>query len=95
MNPSQSHKERTDKRWLSQVLADSAFPLLALAIAVSQVKLGHDKKDVLRQSGRQFSEVQLGDDSEQSASKDRSRAATENSRVREKTGSDKELAYDQ
>ena len=32
-----------DKRWLSQLLNDAAFPSLALAVAVSQVKLGANK----------------------------------------------------
>jgi hypothetical protein len=95
MNQSQSYKGRTDKRWLSQLLTDSAFPLLVLAIAVSQVKIGHHKKDSLRHRDRQTSEVKAGDDFRQSTSKSSSRAATESSRFREKTGPDKKLADDQ
>jgi hypothetical protein len=95
MNPSQPHKERTDKRWLSQLLADSAFPLLALAIAVSQVKIGQQKKDALRQRGRQSSVVQVGDDFQKSAGKRGPRAAMGNSPVEERTGSEKESAHDQ
>jgi hypothetical protein len=33
-----------DKRWLSRLLSDSAFPMLALAVAVSQVKVEPYKK---------------------------------------------------
>jgi len=95
MNQSQSYKRRTDGRWLSQLLADSAFPILVLAVAVSQVKIGQNKKDVLRQRVRQSSEVQVDDGFQESAGKYGSRAATESSRVKERTGSDKESAHDQ
>ena len=33
-----------DKRWLSQLLDDSAFPLLVLALAVTQIQVGSNKK---------------------------------------------------
>jgi hypothetical protein len=95
MNQSQSYRGRTDKRWLSQLLGDLAFPVLLLAVAVSQVKIRHHKKDALRQRGRQSSEVQIGDDFQQSAGKYGSGAATESARVRERIGSDKESAQDQ
>jgi hypothetical protein len=95
MNQSQSYKGRRDKRWLSQLFADSAFPLLVLAIAVSQVKIGHHKKDALRHRDQETSEVQTGDDLRQSTSKSSSRAAAESSPFREKTGPDKKLADDQ
>ena len=95
MSQSQSYRGKTDKRWLSQLLGGLAFPLLVLAVAVSQVKIGHHKTDALRQRGRQVSEVQVGDDFWQSASKYDSHAATESSRVRERIGSDKESAQDQ
>jgi hypothetical protein len=87
--------ERTDKPWLSQLLADLAFPSLVLAVAVSQVNIGQHKNDALRQRGRQSSEVQLGGDFEQGAGKYRSRAGTESARVRERIGPDKESAQDQ
>ena len=80
---------------MSQLLADLSFPSLILAVAVSQVDIGHHKKDALRQRGRQPSEVQVGDDFQQSAGKYSSRAATESSQVRERFGSDKESAQDQ
>jgi hypothetical protein len=95
MNQSHSYKGRTDKRWLSQLLTDSAFPLLVLAIAVSQVKIGHHKKEALRDRDPQTGEVQAGDDFRQSSSKSSSRVATESSQFREKTGPDKKLADDQ
>ena len=48
-----------DKRWISQLLDDSAFPLLALAVAVSQVKVGAYKKSDLFHDENRPSEVQL------------------------------------
>ena len=59
MNQSQSAKVRAAKRWLSQLLAYSACPVLALALAVSQVKIGHHSDGTLRQSDRQPSQLQL------------------------------------
>jgi hypothetical protein len=58
MNQSKPYKVRRNKRLLSRLLADAAFPVLVLAVAVSQVKIGHHKKDALRQHGRQSGEVQ-------------------------------------
>jgi hypothetical protein len=40
-----------DKRLLSQLLDDSAFPLLVLAMAVSQLKLGPLRRPHLRGKG--------------------------------------------
>ena len=56
-----------DKRWLSQLLNDAAFPALALAVAVSQVKVGADKKPNLPYYENQPTDVQLGSRSQQSA----------------------------
>jgi hypothetical protein len=81
-----------DKRWLSQLLNDSAFPVLALAIAVSQVRIGQDKNDVMHQRGRQSSEVQADNGFRHSTDKYGSRTATESSPTREKIGPDKESA---
>jgi hypothetical protein len=75
-----------DKRWLSQLLADSAFPLLVRAVGVSQIKIGHHKKDALRKRGRQSSEVQTVGQFD-------SRPTTESSRSNAKTGSDKEPSH--
>jgi hypothetical protein len=46
-----------DKRWLSQLCNDSAYPLLALALVVSQVNLGSDRKANLL--GRERHPVEL------------------------------------
>lgn len=48
-----------DKRWLSQLLNDAAFPALALAVAVSQVKVGAHKKPNLPHYENQPTAVQL------------------------------------
>ena len=93
MNRSQSYNGRTDKRWLSQLLADSAFPILLLAVAVSQVKIGHEK-EALPERDRQSTEVWADNDFQRSAGKYGSPAAVQSSRIRERTGSDKELAHD-
>ena len=86
--PISSCKRITDKRWISQLLADAAFPVLILAVAVSQVNIGQHKKDALRQRDRQSSEVQVDDGFQQSAGKDRQRAARRALRW------DKESAHD-
>jgi hypothetical protein len=59
------------------------------------VKIVQNKKDALRQRGRQSSEVQVDGGFQESADKYGLRAATESSRVRERTGSDKESPHDQ
>ena len=56
-----------DKRWLSQLLNDAAFPALALAVAVSQVKVGAHKKVNLPYYENQPSDVQLGGRLQQNA----------------------------
>jgi hypothetical protein len=50
-----------NKRWLSELLDDAAFPLLVLALAVSHVKLGSHKKSNLIQHGRPPAELRLDD----------------------------------
>jgi hypothetical protein len=59
MNQSQSYRGTAGERWLSQLLADLASPLLVLAVAVSQVKIGLHKKDALRECGRQSAKFRL------------------------------------
>jgi hypothetical protein len=53
------YPQAMDKPWLSRLLDDSAFPLLALAVAVSQVNLGADKKSNLLHYENRPSELQL------------------------------------
>ena len=95
MNQSKPYKVRRDKRLRSRLLADAAFPVLVLAVAVSQVKIGHHKNDALRQHGRQTSEVQAKNSFQQSGDKYGPRATTGSSPVEERTGSEKESSQDQ
>ena len=48
-----------DKRWLSQLLDDSAFPLLVLSLAVTQIQLGSDKKANFLDRARHSAELRL------------------------------------
>jgi hypothetical protein len=95
MNRSQSFNGRTDRHWLSRLLDDAAFPALSLAVAVSQLNIGYQEKDAPRQLRRQSNEVQLDNGFGEGADKYSARAATESSRFKEKTGSEKELTHDQ
>jgi len=95
MNRSQSYDGRTDRHWLSRLLDDAAFPALSLAVAVSQLNIGYQEKDAPRQLRRQSNEVQLDNGFGEGADKYSARAATESSRFKEKTGSEKELTHDQ
>ena len=96
MNRSQLYKVRTDRHWLSQLLADAACPALVLAAVVSQVPIGHDKKDAPRRLRLQSNELQVDNGFREGADKsDLTRAATESSRFKENTGSEKELAHNQ
>lgn len=45
--------------WLTRLWNDAAFPLLALAVAVSQVKLGPHKRSDLLDRERPSAELQL------------------------------------
>ena len=94
MNRSQSYDGKTDRHWLSRLLDDAAFPALALAVAVSQLNIGHQER-ALRQLPRQSNEVQLDNGFGEGADKYSARAATESSRFKEKTGSEKGLTNDQ
>jgi hypothetical protein len=82
-----------DKRWLSQLLDDSAFPVLALAVAVSQMKVGHHKMQALRDRWRQTMELLRDDRFQQNAEKYGSHTQTGSSPVAESTGSNKESAH--
>jgi hypothetical protein len=95
MNRSQSYSGRTDGHWLSRLLDDAAFPALSLAVAVSQLNIGHQEKDAPLQLRRQSDEVQLDNGFGEGADRHSPRAATESSRFKEKLGSEKELTDDQ
>jgi hypothetical protein len=51
-----------DKRWVSQLVTDSAFPMLVLALAVSQIKLGTNKNVNLPDYRRHPTELLPSDD---------------------------------
>jgi hypothetical protein len=48
-----------DKRWLSELLNDAAFPSLALAVAVSQIKVEANKNSDVSHYEARSVEVQL------------------------------------
>jgi hypothetical protein len=81
--------KRIDKHWLSQLLNDSAFPVLALAVAVSQVHLGSHKKQNLY-SVRQSAELRLEDRLQDNAAKYGSTISTARSAVAERIASNEE-----
>ena len=95
MNRSRSYNGRTARHWLSQLLDDAAFPALVLALAVSQLKVGHHKKDALRELRLQSNEVQADNRFDESTDKYGARAAPERPRFKEKTGPAKELTHNQ
>jgi hypothetical protein len=49
------------KRWLSQALEHAAFPLVVLAVALSQVKTNHHSELSLLQHGRESLELRQSD----------------------------------
>jgi hypothetical protein len=81
-----------NKRWLSQLLNDSAFPVLALAVAVSQVDLESHKNHKLLHRGRPAAELRFDDHSKEDSGKYGS-TATENSPVAARTMSNKESVH--
>ena len=93
MNRFQSYKGRTDRHWLSQLLDGAAFPALLLAVAVSQLNIGHDENDAPRQLRRQSNEVHVYNGFGEGGDRYSARGATENSRLKGKTGPEKELAH--
>ena len=95
MSRSQSYNGRTDRHWLPRLLDEAAFPALSLAVAVSQLNIGHQEKDAPRQLRPQSNEMQLDSAFGEDADKYSARAATEIPRFKGKTGSEKELTHDQ
>jgi hypothetical protein len=58
-----------DKRLLSQLLDGAAFPMVMVAIAVSQVKVNPHQKGKLHEAKRAPIEGQIGDTVEQKPKK--------------------------
>jgi hypothetical protein len=50
-----------NKIWLSQLLDDSAFPLLVLALAIGQINLGSYNRSNLLPKGKPSPELRLDD----------------------------------
>jgi hypothetical protein len=50
-----------NKCLLSQQLDGAAFPVIMLAVAVSQIKIGANQKDAGRNGGGVATELQMGD----------------------------------
>ncbi len=82
-----------DERWLSQLLDHSAFPVLALAVAITQITVGHPKMEALRHHSRQTVELQRDDRFQQNSGKYGSHTQTGSSPVAESTESNKESAH--
>ena len=58
-----------DKRLLSQLLDGAAFPMVMVAVAVSQVKVNPYRKDKFREAKGVAIEAQIRDRAEQKAKK--------------------------
>ena len=76
------------KPWLSRLLDESAFPMLALAVAVSQVKLELHNNDAVHDRGQPSREVRSDDRFQPNAEKNGRHPA-------ESAASDKESAHNQ
>jgi hypothetical protein len=78
-----------NKSSLSQLLDGAAFPVIMLAVAVSQIKVGPNRKDALRHGGRAPAELQMGERVQQNAEEHGSYNATWSPPVAEKSVADK------
>jgi hypothetical protein len=58
-----------DKRLLSQLLDGAAFPMVMVAVAVSQVKVNPHRKDKVGEAKGVAIEAQMGDPAEQKSKK--------------------------
>jgi hypothetical protein len=94
VDQSRLHKGRPVKDWLSQLLADSAFPALVLAIAISQVRIGHQKTDDPRRRDQPASKAAVNAQSRTSTGKFDSASVTESSLDRRENTSAEELVND-
>lgn len=73
-----------DKRWLSELLDHSAFPLLVLALAVSQMSFGRHQRVVLKPERPQAVELPQLSRSESISSKSGSGSLTRTTPIPEK-----------
>ncbi|MBV8100418.1 MAG: hypothetical protein JOZ31_14805 [Verrucomicrobia bacterium] len=74
-----------DKRWLSQVMTDSGFPLLVLALAMTQINLGPRRSANLLGHDRQKStEIRSNDRRPKEIGKYGSTSPSESPRVAER-----------
>lgn len=58
------------KRWLSRLLDESAFPVLALAVAVSQIQISHPANNTVHRRGQAAIELPAYDRFPTNAEKD-------------------------
>ena len=56
-----------DKKLLSQLLDGAAFPMVMVAVAVSQVKVNPHRKGTFREAKGVAEEAQMGDPAQQKA----------------------------
>lgn len=80
-----------DKRWLSQLLNDAAFPSLALAVAVSQVRVGDNKDSNVTHYGNRSGEVELDGRFQQDSGKQDANTLGRNPRGAERPGSNQDV----
>jgi hypothetical protein len=78
-----------DKRWLSQLLDDSAFPLLVLALALTQIQLGPNKRANFLDRARHPAELRLNQRLHENTGEYKSSAPNESPQDAEKPVSNK------
>lgn len=81
-----------NKSLLSQLLDGAAFPVIMLAVAVTQIKVGPNRRDTLRHGGRVPAELQMGERVQQSAEEYGSYTPTWSPPVAEKSPANKKAA---
>ena len=82
-----------DKRWLSQLLNDAAFPALALAVAVSQVKVGANKNSNVTHYENRSGEVELDGRFQQDSGKQDANTLGSNPRGAKRPGSNQDAVW--
>ena len=79
-----------DQRWLSKLLDDSAFPLLVLALAVTQIQLGSNKKANFLDRAKQSAELRLDQRPQENTGEYKSSAPGESPHNAERPASNKD-----
>jgi hypothetical protein len=81
-----------NKNLLSQLLDGAAFPVIMLAVAVSQIKVGPNRSETLRHGERVAAERQMGERVQQNAEQYDSSTPTWSPLVAEKSLPNKKRA---